>query len=75
MFGPSLQSLIRKEVVVHLQDGETSIRGFLMDFYKDPTSVRIVKPVLLVPDGNPSEMGGEALIFGEQIKFIQLLGG
>jgi hypothetical protein len=69
----NIMSLVRREVVVHLHDGETTIRGFLMDFYGDG-SIRIAKPSLMTTEAQNSEaLGGEVLIFRDQIKFAQLL--
>lgn len=51
-----------------------SIRGFLMEFYKDG-SVLLGKPVLEAPDvKDQTALAGEALVFRDQIKFVQLLG-
>ena len=70
-----LHSLVRREAVLHLHDGQTSIRGFLMEFYDDG-SVLVAKPVLEAPDEkDKTALAGEALIFRDQIKFVQLLGG
>lgn len=72
----TIDRLARREAVVHLQDGQTSIRGFLMQFYKDPDGVLLAKPVLLeMDDKDSSPLGGELLILTNQIKFIQVLGG
>jgi hypothetical protein len=69
-----LHSLVRREAVLHLHDGETSIRGFLLDFYDDG-SVLVAKPVLEAPNAKDNAaLAGEALVFSDQIKFIQLLG-
>jgi hypothetical protein len=68
----NVRKLARREAVLHLQDGETTIRGFLMDFFND--SLLVAKPVLLAPDDKDSQaLGGEALVFHDQIKFIQVL--
>lgn len=70
-----LRSLVRREAVLHLHDGQTSIRGFLMEFYDDG-SVLLAKPVLEAPDAkDQAALAGEALVFRDQIKFVQLLGG
>ena len=70
-----LHSLVRREAIVHLQDGQNSIRGFLMDFYDDG-SILLAKPVLEAPDDKDrTALAGEALIFRNQIQFIQLMGG
>jgi hypothetical protein len=70
-----LQQLVRREAVLHLNDGQTSIRGFLMEFYDDG-SVLLAKPVLEAPDDkDQTALAGEALVFRNQIKFVQLLGG
>jgi hypothetical protein len=70
-----LRSLVRREAVLHLNDGQTSIRGFLMEFYEDG-SLLLSKPVLEAPDDkDQAALAGEALVFRDQIKFIQLLGG
>lgn len=68
-----IRSLVRREAVLHLNDGETSMRGFLLDFY--PDAVLVAQPKLLAVDEKPTELAGEALIFRDQIKFVQLLGG
>jgi len=69
-----LQSLVRREAILHLHDGVTSIRGFLMEFYEDG-SVLLAKPSLEAPDAHDNTaLAGEALVFQDEIKFIQLLG-
>ena len=46
-----------------------------MEFYDDG-SVLVAKPVLEAPDEkDKTALAGEALIFRDQIKFVQLLGG
>jgi hypothetical protein len=73
MFRPSVRKLIRSEAVLHLQDGQTTIRGFLLDFYNDG-SIRLASPTLMTTDDKePTALGGEALVFQNEIKFIQLL--
>ena len=67
-----IRDLIRREVRLHLQDGETTIQGFALEFY--PDAIQLAKPALLVPGEKPSELGGEALVFRNEIKFVQLLG-
>jgi hypothetical protein len=70
-----LRSLIRREAVLHLNDGQTSIRGFLMEFYADG-SILIAKPALeAADDKDRTALAGEALVFRDQIKFVQILGG
>lgn len=69
----NIMDLVRQEAMIHLHDGETTIRGFLMDFYGDG-SIRIAKPSLMTTEStNPEALGGEVLIFRDQIKFLQLL--
>lgn len=68
-----LDALVRREAVVHLHDGQTSIRGFLMEFYED--AILIGKPALEAPDAKDNTaLAGEALVFRSEIKFIQMLG-
>lgn len=69
----AIMSLVRSEAVLHLHDGETTLRGFLMDFYDDG-SIRIAKPSLMTTDSKDSQaLGGEVLVFRDQIKFLQIL--
>lgn len=69
-----LRDLERREAVLHLHDGSTSIRGFLMEFYED--AVLIAKPSLEAPDAKDNTaLAGEALVFRSEIKFVQVLGG
>lgn len=73
MRGRKLRDLERREAVVHLHDGQTSIRGFLMDFYDD--AILIGKPALEAPDEKDNTaLAGEALVFRSEIKFVQVLG-
>lgn len=68
-----LDDLVRREAVVHLHDGETSIRGFIMEFYDD--AILLAKPALEAPDAKDNTaLAGEALVFRTEIKFIQMLG-
>jgi len=69
----SLRDLVRREVVLHLHDGVTSIRGFIIEFY--PDAVLVAKPALEAPDAKDNTaLAGEALVFRAEIKFVQLLG-
>ena len=75
----SVQALIRREVVLHLHDGQTSIRGFLMEFYENANGetewLLIGKPTLEAEDATASSaLAGEALTNVKEIKFMQLLG-
>ena len=67
-----IRDLVRREAVLHLEDGETTLRGFVLEFF--PDALLVAKPTLLVPDEKPTELAGEALVFRDQIKFVQLLG-
>ena len=71
----SVHRLVRREAVLHFNDGETSMRGFLTDFFYSPDAILVAKPTLLVADQSPEELGGDVLVYENQIKFIQILGG